>query len=162
MSFLSIYYIYEAYNYILHLEEGKIMITTDTKVKCYNHGGVIVAEITKNANSKVLCILTTEIENGYKNRILVCKPDLLVYNNEIFIPLIKAKHRSTAYREWCYIVGKLCTKDISSRYFENIRIGDHCVHGNLVHSVEYNKAFNTIKESLDAIGYELPAIPSKK
>lgn len=135
----------------------------ETKVKyygCANNNNINVMEIVKEG-SKVLCILNSFCPDDTYYWIIVCKPDMFVNDDEMFISLIKRKHGSKVRREWHRIVGKLCAVETSSKYFDGIKLSDHCANG-MCNVQVYSEVYTLIKTALDVVGYELPAIPSKE
>lgn len=52
-------------------------------------------------------------------------------DGEQFVPLIKEmKSEEEAYTEFLYLIGKMCSKDIDSKYFGEPVIEEHMLNGN--------------------------------
>lgn len=101
---------------------GMIKSTQTKSVMLDLHNTVLCMQICKG-NTTILVVQSHEI-------VVVVDRYLTVDGGDPFIKLAKVfNNPEQAYNEWLHVVGKMCKKECTSKYFDKPKISDHLNNG---------------------------------
>lgn len=91
-----------------------VMLDLDNAIRC--------AQIQKGDDT-ILVLQSHEY-------VIIVDKDVEVWDNDPFVKLAKMYSRhDLAYNEWMRLIGKMCKKEYTSKYFGNPILGDHLKNG---------------------------------
>lgn len=97
--------------------------STRTNIVALDLGNTIMCMEAKKGSNTNLIVLSHEC-------VLVVDKNLEVNPGEPFIKLAYLYNRhEQAYEEWLHIIGKMCKKECTSKYFDNPKMEEHLSNG---------------------------------
>ncbi|MCM1215042.1 MAG: hypothetical protein NC548_11035 [Lachnospiraceae bacterium] len=119
-----------------------------TQVKFYNDN---VVAVCKSGAPLVLVVKVDDM-------VVITQPLSMYRNgqiNEPFVALVKQlPDTSAAYKEWMYLVGKMCKKRDDSKYFKNPKFEEHFKNGDSVSAMRRTRILKAIADAYGLVHEE--------